>query len=192
MVASTNLADLSNFMVGSDTLKITPFFIRAFNIPGISFSHPSMSTRSGVKLKLGADSMEFGDLDLEVLLDSDFNTYFELLDLVFKEVDWDYDSYSMQQFDLWVVSRDSSGRELFRFDFFNCRINSIGNLSLEPEADLGAMVSLSVSYDYYRWTKFERKEICISGEPKEVECKKEVDRYYKDAPRFEDFRLHNK
>lgn len=192
MVASTNLADLSNFMVGSDTLKITPFFIKSFSIPGISFSHPSLPTRSGVNLKLGADNISFGDLDLEVLLDSNFNTYFELLDLAFKEVDWDYDSYSMPRFNLWVVSRDSKGNEKFRFDFINCRINSIGNLTLEPEADLGAMISLSLSYDYYRWSKIERREVCTDNGVTEVECKKEVERYYKNAPIFEDFRVYNK
>lgn len=184
MTASTNYADLSNFLVGSDTLKITPFFIKAFTIPGVTLSHPQLPTRSGTKLKLGADNIEFGDLTLEVSLDSNFHTYFELMDLTFQEVDWDYDTFAMPEFDLWVVSRNSKGEEMFRFDFHNCRISNIGEISLDPGAELGTSFAVTITYDYYRWSRKVRREVCgPNGETKVIEETKRVKRYYENAPK---------
>ena len=149
--ASTNFADISQFRVGSNTLKITPFFIKSLNIPGISMVHPQLPTKSGVKLNVGADTIEFEALDLEVLLDNNFDTYFELLELVFKVVDFDYDTFAMPTFDLWIQVLNAKKEELFKFEFSNCRITSISALSLDPEAELGATVSINVVYDFYRW-----------------------------------------
>lgn len=183
----TNFADLSNFRVGSDTLKLTPFYVKSFNIPSVSFSHIAMATRSGTKLKVGADTIEFGDLDLEVMIDSNFETYFEILDLMFKEVDWNYDSFAMPEFDLWLIVSDSKGNEKFRFDFKNCRINNIGNLNLDPEAELGSMFSLSITYDYFTWRYNKITEICENGELKKISEPKSVKRYYENAPFYGDF-----
>lgn len=179
-MAGTNFADLSRFMVGSDTLKITPFYLKTFTIPGISMSHPSLSTRSGTNLKIGADSMDFDTLEMEVLLDSQFSTYFELMDLVFKEVDFEFDSFAMPEFDLWVSVMDSKQKEIFRFDFHHCRINSLGSVSMDPEAELGSTVALSLSYDYYTWERTKMVECCDhQGNPVTQVITETVDRFHK-------------
>lgn len=190
LTTSTNFADVSRFMVGSDTLKLTPFFIRTFNIPGIQLSHPSLATRSGVKLRLGADSMDFDTLELEVLLNADFSTYFELLDLVTMEIDFEHDSFAMITFDLWVAVQNASGQELFRIDFRNCRINSLGALNLDPEAELGATVPVSISYDFYEYRRNRSKGVDCSKEataeatnsPSQEFERVTVPRYYQYAP----------
>lgn len=172
--ASVNLADVSQFLVGSDTLKLTPFFIKNFTIPSIAFAHPEMATRSGVKLHLGADSIDFNELSLEVMLDSNFNTYFELLDLAMQEVDWDRDSFAMPSFDLWVQILNQSGELLFRVDFKHCRISSVGEVSLDPTAELGSTVAVTIVYDYFEYV---RKE-CVDGKEK---CRKGPKRWYENA-----------
>lgn len=151
ITASPNLADISQFRVGSNTLKFTPFFIKALNIPGISMQHTKLSTRSGVKLGMGADNMEFEALELEVMLDSNFDTYFELMELISEEIDWDYDTFSQPTFDLWIQVLNQKKDELFRFEFENCRISSVSSLALTPEAELGANVTVNIDYDFYRW-----------------------------------------
>lgn len=156
-VGSVNLADVSQFLVGSDTLKVTPFFIKNFTIPGIAFSHASLLTRSGIALGTGADVMDFNDLNMDVVLDSNYSTYFELLDLVFKEVDFHQDTFATPEFDLWVQVLNSQGELLFRVDFRNCRISSIGELALDTSAELGASVSIGVTYDYWEYTR----SVCI-------------------------------
>lgn len=183
MTASTNLADVSRFLVGSDTLKLTPFYIKNFSIPGISMSHIAMPTRSGVKLHLGADSMDFDNLDLEVLLDANFNTYFELLNIAMQEVDPEYDSFATPEFNLWCAVQNTKGEELFRFDFVNCRINSIGALSMDPEAELGSTVSVNIAYDYYKWKRTIRQVDDCTDEPPQIKTET-IDRYYKHAPNF--------
>lgn len=122
-------------------------------------NHPNYATRGGVKLHLGADTMDFDSLELEVLLNSDFSTYFELLDLVSMQIDPENDSFADISFDLWVAVQNSNGNELFRMDFRNCRINSLGALNLDPEAELGSTVSVSISYDFYEYRRNRAKGI---------------------------------
>ena len=148
--ASVNLADVSQFLVGSDTLKLTPFFIKNFTIPSIAFAHIGLMNRSGVALHAGADSIDFNDLSLDIMLDSGFQTYFELLDLAMQEVNFEQDIFSTPTFDLWVQVLNSSKEILFRVDFKNCRIASIGEISLDPSAELGASLNVGIVYDY--WT----------------------------------------
>lgn len=173
MSGSINLADVGQFLVGSDQLKITPFFIKNFTIPSIAFSHPELSTRSGVKLHVGADSIDFNELNLDVVLDSNFSTYFELLDITFSEVDWEHDSFAMPSFDLWVQVLNSNKIPLFRIDFKNCRVSSIGEVALDPSAELGSTIAVGIRYDY--WT-YARKE-CINGDES---CRKGPNRWYND------------
>ena len=147
--ASVNLA-VSQFLVGSDTLKLTPFFIKNFTIPSIAFAHIGLMNRSGVALHAGADSIDFNDLSLDIMLDSGFQTYFELLDLAMQEVNFEQDTFSTPTFDLWVQVLNSNKEILFRVDFKNCRIASIGEISLDPSAELGASLNVGIVYDY--WT----------------------------------------
>lgn len=178
------LADLTRFQVGSDVLKSSPFYIKSFPIPGISLNHISMATRSGIRAKFGSDSLEYGDLDLEVILDSNLDSYFELLDLVYQEVDFDYDSFAQPTFDLWVVALDSQGNELLKFDFIGCKINSLGSLNLDAEAELGATVSVSITFEMLRW---KRNKITSDCDGNKQICEQTVERWYKNAPKYEDF-----
>ena len=152
-ISNVNLADVSQFLVGSDTLKLTPFFIKNFTIPSVAFAHPSLMNRSGVALHLGADAVDFNDLSLDITLDSNFKTYFELLDLTFKEVDWNSDTFAMPTFNLWVQVLNQNKELLFRVDFVNCRVASLGEIALDPNAELGATVNVSLVYDYWTYTK---------------------------------------
>lgn len=163
--ASVNLADVSQFLVGSDTLKLTPFFIKNFTIPSIAFAHPSLMTRSGVALHTGADSIDFNDLSLDIMLDSGFQTYFELLDLAMQEVNFEQDTFSTPTFDLWVQILNSNKEILFRVDFKNCRIASIGEIALDPSAELGASLNIGVVYDYWTYTRSYCDKVVKNGSP---------------------------
>lgn len=163
--ASVNLADVSQFLVGSDTLKLTPFFIKNFTIPSIAFAHPSLMTRSGVALHAGADSIDFNDLSLDIMLDSGFQTYFELLDLAMQEVNFEQDTFSTPTFDLWVQILNSNKEILFRVDFKNCRISSIGEIALDPSAELGVSLNIGVVYDYWTYTRSYCDKVVKNGSP---------------------------
>lgn len=164
MLASTNFADVSRFLVGSDDLCVAPFFIKTFNIPGIQMQHLTMGNRSGTKLHLGADTMEFDPLELEIMLDANFEVYFEFLRLAQTSVDFDRGTFAQPEFSLWVAIMNTSNEVLFRFDFVGCRINSLGSLAMDPEAEPGTSINVSIVYDYYRWQRTPlRTELC---EPK--------------------------
>ena len=144
-MTKTNFADVSRFRVGSNTLKITPFFIKAVEVPGVSISNGKLPTRSGVPLGFSGDNISFEDLQLEVILDSGFETYFELLEVITSQVDFDQDVFNMPTFDLFIQVQNDKNEELFRFEFSECRINSLDPLPLNPEAEPISIITTSIS-----------------------------------------------
>lgn len=149
---SPNFADASRYLVGSDTLKLTPFYLKDFQIPGVSLSHPELSNRSGTKLHVSADSITFDNLDLNVIIDSEFLTYFELLDWITNTVNVPLGRFSNEtDFNLWVRVMDDKYNLRFRLDFHNCRINSLGGINLSPDTEVGFTVPVNISYDYFTY-----------------------------------------
>lgn len=148
------MADTSNFLVGSDELKITPFYVKNVSIPQVSMNHIKMNTKSGVDLNLGADTLSFDNLDFEAIIDNNFDVYFEIMTKVFQEVDWDHNSFAMPEFNLWVLVLDSNKSPKFKFTFWHSRFNNVGSLPLDMQSELGITIPVSITYDYYTWERY--------------------------------------
>lgn len=147
---SHSLGDVSNFLVGSHSLPIIPFYIKTFTIPGIVLNDLKYQTRSGIPLHLGADSVDFGSLDLEIMLDGDFKTWLEIQKILRNSIDFKRDTFSMPEFDLWVLVLDTVSKNVrFKVVFNHCRFLGISELMLDPSAELGATFTAQVSYDWY-------------------------------------------
>jgi hypothetical protein len=55
------------------------------------------------------------------------------------------------QFDLWVETYDGEGKKTSRFDFYNCRLTSFGEVSFittSPDDELNYL-SLNFTFDYF-------------------------------------------
>jgi len=149
-----NLAQKSNYTAGSHALQIGMLYLTSVNIPGISFNHPELSTRSGSKLNLGGDTLSYNSLALEVLLDEQFLVYEELTKKIFDSVNPVSGAFAMPDFDFWVQINNSKGNYTMKIDFTNCRIESIGDITFEPSSDETEFtLSIELKYDYYKVTR---------------------------------------
>jgi len=149
-----NLAQKTNYTAGSDALQIGMLYLTSVNIPGISFSHPELSSRSGTKLNIGADTLTYNGLSLEVLIDEQFLVYDELTRKIFDYVNPVSGTFAMPDFDFWVQINNSKGHYVMKIDFTNCRIESIGDITFEPGSDETEFtLPIEIKYDYYKITR---------------------------------------
>jgi hypothetical protein len=149
-----NLAQKTNYIAGSDKLDLTPFYLTTVNIPGISFSHPEMGGRYGSRLNVTGDTLTYNALSFEMLVDEDFNVYHEFMDKVFDNVNPESGTFAAQEFDFWIEVNNNKGNKLFKIEFYNCRIDSLGDILLDSQDDITEhLMSIDIKYDYYKIVK---------------------------------------
>lgn len=146
-----NYAQKSNFLCGSDKLPLVPFYAQTINIPGITMSQPTVGGRAGFKTNLSADSVEFGSLTMEVLIDEDYRIYQEINDIVFNHINLETGSYKEFYFDFWLQVVDDMGKFVLKVDYFNCSITSIGDINFDTSDETTESVfSIDMKYDYHK------------------------------------------
>lgn len=150
----SNLAQKTNYIAGSDKLKLTPFFLTAVNIPGVNFSHPEISGRYGVKMNVTGDSITYNALSFEMLIDEDFEIYHEFMDKAVESINPESGSFSSQEFDFWIQINNNKGNKLFKIEFYNCRLESIGDIQLDTQDEITEhSMTVDIKYDYYKIIK---------------------------------------
>lgn len=146
-----NLAQKTNFVAGSDKFDILPFYLTSVNIPGINFGYPEVGGRGSARLNLASDTITYNALSFEVLIDEDFNVYHEFMDKVVQNISVERASFADNTFDFWVEVNNSKGNKLFKIEFYNCRVESIGDVLLETQDDITEhTMSVEIKYDYYK------------------------------------------
>ena len=146
-----NLAQKTNFTAGSDQLDLIPFYLTSVNVPGINLSHPELGGRSGTRLNLTGDNITYNALSFEMLVDEDFNIYHEFMDKINENIDPESGTFESVEFDFWVEINNSKGNKLFKMEFYNCRIESIGDIQLDTQDDITEYtMSVDVKFDYYK------------------------------------------
>lgn len=154
-----NIAQKTNFLCGSDELDFGPLFVQSFAIPGINFSHTDIAgSRHGAKLHIQGDSCTYNNLNLNLLIDEDFKSYFDFYDKVMKGFNPREGKFANQEFNFWITVTDLKGYPLFKTEFFSCRIESIGDIELTTTDDSTAnTLSIDIVYDYYTISKIQSK-----------------------------------
>jgi hypothetical protein len=152
-----NLAQKTNFTAGSEALELLPFYLTSVSLPGINFSYPDISGRSGAKLNLAGDSITYNALSFEILIDEDFKIFHEFMDKVTANINPKSGSFSDNSFDFWIEINNSKGFKIMKYEFTNCRIESIGDISLETQDDSTEhSMNVEIKYDYYEIIKSDR------------------------------------
>ena len=137
---TTNLAQTTNFICGSEKLKLFEVYLQQVNLPGISFGHAETGGRLGAKLHIQADSCTFNTLSLSMIIDEKFKLYKELME-----------TFSIQEFDFWIELRNNKGNKLFKIDFVNAKFESIDDVQLDVTNDeVMNTLSCSITYDYFK------------------------------------------
>lgn len=159
-----NLAERTNFIAGSPAFEHIPFFLTSVNIPEISLDHPEVSGgRFSHNIKLPGDTIKYGVLAFEMMIDEDLLIYDELYRLVEKNTNPETNTFGDFSFDFFVEVNDNKGHSVIVFNFENCRINSIGSLFLETSDD-STFYRVNVDIQFDRFYPVRQRRFELSGE----------------------------
>lgn len=145
-----NLSQKTNFTAGSPKFDKVPFFITTINIPGISLPPQEVGGRDGAKGLLTGNSFEYSALSFEMLIDEDFHIYNELYDVLDEYINIETGEFKEFVFDFFVQLTNSKGNPGLKLEFHNCRIESIGDISLDTTDDTTQYtLSMEMRFDYF-------------------------------------------
>lgn len=131
-----NLAEQTNFIAGSSAFKHIPFFLSSITVPEMSVDHPEISGgRFSHNIKLAGDTIKYGTLSFEMLIDENLLIYDEIYNLIKSNTNPDNNTFGDFMFDFFIEMNDNKGHSVLVFHFDNCRISSIGSLNLETSDD---------------------------------------------------------
>jgi hypothetical protein len=146
-----NLAQKTNYTAGSDKFDKLPFYLTTVNIPGISFSYPELGGRGAARLNAAADTITYNSLSFEMLIDEDFNIYHEFMDIVKNDINVESSNFADNFFDFWIEINNNKGNKIFKIEYYNCRIESVGDINLDSQDDMTEhTLSVDIKYDYFK------------------------------------------
>jgi len=147
---TVNLSQKTNIMAGSPEFNLGTLYIQRMSVPGISFSHPELGGRTGTKFSLGADTASFNTLDFDVIVDENLLVYNELMQTILSQINYEDGTFSGKTFEFWISTTDSFGKENLKWDFHNCRIESIGDLDYDySDESTEYLLNIALKYDYF-------------------------------------------
>lgn len=146
-----NLAQKTNWIAGTNKFPLVPFYLTTINIPGMNFSVPETGSRFGSRINLASDTISFNSLSFDFLIDEDFEIYKSFYKHIIQNINVEKGTFADISFDLWVELNNSKSNKIMKFEFYNCRIESIGDIELDttsPETE--STMNLSLKYDYFK------------------------------------------
>lgn len=146
-----NLAQKTNWIAGTDRFPLVPFYLTNISIPGINFSIPETGSRLGARLNLASDTITYNSLSFDFLIDEDFEIYKSFYRYIYESINPEKGTFADISFNLWVELNNSKSNKIMKFEFYNCRIESVGDIELDttsPETE--STMNLSLKYDYFK------------------------------------------
>lgn len=145
-----NFSQKTNFIGGSDKFENMIFYMTTANIPGVTFTHPEIGGRFSSKVYLASDTMSHNNLSFEFLIDEDFLIYKDFMrwiKLSFKSTEG---TFNDEPFTFWLQINNSKGNAVLNFEFYNCRIENIGDINLNVQEDTTEhTMSVDIKFDYF-------------------------------------------
>lgn len=149
---NNSLSTSTNLRWGSDKLKNNFYLAQSFNIPGLSFSNPVLGSRGGATPRLSADTVEFSTLNLDIIIDREWQVYDEIWQNFIETINLQEGRFSNNKtFDTWVeIFDDINSKTIKKFWFRNCRVQSIGDVEMDIRdgEDSSMSMLLSLEFDY--------------------------------------------
>lgn len=148
-----NLAQKTNYVAGSVALELAPFYLTTVNIPGINFTHVDVGGKAG-RFSVTGDTLSYNILSFEMLIDEDFKIYHEFMDKAIKAINSETGTFASQEFDFWIQINNNKGNKLFKIEFYNCRLESIGDIQLDSQDEITEHnMNVDIKYDYFKIIK---------------------------------------
>lgn len=146
-----NLAQKTNWTAGSDKFPLLPFYLTNVSIPGMSFSIPETGARYGARMNLASDTVTYNSLSFDFLIDEDFEIYKTFYGYILENINPEHESFADKSFNLWLELNNSKSNKIMKFEFYNCRIESISDIELDTTSDETEIVmNLGIKFDYFK------------------------------------------
>jgi len=149
---NNSLSTSTDLRWGSNVLKNVFYLAQSFNIPGLSFSNPQLGSRGGVREILGGDTVEFSTLNLDIMIDREWNVYDEVFNNFIESINVKKGKFSNKKsFDVWLEVYDSLNKKsIKKFWFRDCRVQSIGDIEMDirdgEDSSITVLISLEFNY----------------------------------------------
>lgn len=154
-INTVNFSNKTNMMAGSPEFALSGFYIQRCGLPGISYGHPEFGGRSSGKMSVVSDTAVFGELSLDILMDENMLVYNELMKTVMNQTNTSTGNFAQKEFEFWIVLTDSFGKDLIRWNFHGCKIESIGDIDFDySDESTEYMMSISIKYDTFDFIHF--------------------------------------
>lgn len=148
LINTRNYSQKTNYMCGSNTMDLLPFYVTTLNLPGITTNVQELSGRQGAITNLTPATMSFNSLSLEVLLDEDFKIYRDIIKNI--KIDVKTGTFESAYFDFWTSFTDDMGKVIMKVEYHDCIIESLGELSFATNDDTTEQTfSIDIKFDYF-------------------------------------------
>ncbi len=150
-INNNSFSTSSNIQWGSTALEGLDLNAQSFSLPELSMSPPAINTRSGANIHLAADTVDYSDLAIEVILDKEWKIYTLLYNHFVKRLNVTNAQFVKEgTFDLWLNVYNGEGNVVKKFWFYRCRLTSFGSIDFDimTTDDTLNTMSLSFVFDY--------------------------------------------
>jgi len=126
---------------------------QTFMVPGVAMSPIEISGRMGARIKKQPDSTTFASITIDFIIDREFQVYNDLYQEYLSHLDIKEGTFSSETFDMWLSVIDHNEIELGKWNFYNCRVEDIGEMMIDTFEDENLTLSISIAYDRYDFEK---------------------------------------
>ena len=151
---NNNLAQTTNFICGSGDLDLTHIYCTSVTLPGLNLNNPFVSTGSGTPINLNGDNILFNAVQLSLLIDEDYDIYFEFITKIQESINQVSGSFAVQEFDFFIEINNSKGENIFKVNLVNAKIQSIGDVILDTSSEETEMaLPIELVFDQIEYTR---------------------------------------
>ena len=151
-INSNSFTTATNIQFGSLEMKEMWWNAQTFSLPEITLAPPQVNNRSGALINLGSDTVTYGELSIQVILDKEWKVYDSLYAHFVKRLNVESGVFAKEgTFDLWVQMFDGKGKAVKKFDFFRARLTSFGQIEFDStdSEDTNNVLEMSFVFDYF-------------------------------------------
>jgi len=144
-----NFSTTSNYQFGTSLFGTeTTYAIQSVNLPGISFTHPEVSSGS-VLGHIQGDTAQYNELELNFIIDENLEVWKEIINGMIKMRNTEGLGQQVNC-NSFLKILDSNNKEILHLDFTNTLISVISDVEYSStEEDEIITLPVTITYDYY-------------------------------------------
>ena len=150
-IGNNSFTTNTNIRFGARELPDVWWNAQQITIPSINMSTIKQNSRAGAMATAAADTCDFSELNVAVILDKEWKVYDAVYDYFLEGLNVETGTFSnKKKFELWAEFVDGKGVTKKRFWFHSCRLESFEGIVIDTTAeDENQVLNISFSCMYY-------------------------------------------